>query len=152
MVSESVRRRRTEAQRHIAPAAAGSGAARGPPRISVPAVRRDANRCDSADTDGVRSNKGIRAVAQVACHFLCEAVRSKGSTGATLVCGLYRLFPVDSRDHGYRDPFMSDCQRLADTPHRSRIEVALRVGAGIRHVFEWCADIPEADQSMDEIA
>lgn len=61
-------------------------------------------------------------------------------------------FPPTIITTGARDLLLSDCQRLAEKLQQEDIEVQLRVWEGMWHVFEWYADIPEADLSMDEIA
>jgi monoterpene epsilon-lactone hydrolase len=61
-------------------------------------------------------------------------------------------FPPTIITTGVRDLLLSDCQRLAEKFRQANIDVQLRVWEGMWHVFEWYADIPEADLSMDEIA
>ena len=53
---------------------------------------------------------------------------------------------------GTRELFLSDCERLAEKMAAADIDVRLSVRELMWHVFEWYVDIPEADESLDEIA
>lgn len=61
-------------------------------------------------------------------------------------------FPATIITTGTRELFRSDCERLATIMQQAEIDVRLRIWEGMWHTFEWYVDIPEADQSMDEIA
>lgn len=61
-------------------------------------------------------------------------------------------FPPTLITTGSRELFQSDCVRLADSMRKAKIDVRLRVWEGMWHTFEWYYEIPEAEQSMDEIA
>ena len=61
-------------------------------------------------------------------------------------------FPSTLITTGTRELFLSDCKRLETVLRQSGVDVTLRIWDGMWHVFEWYADIPEADQSIDEIA
>lgn len=61
-------------------------------------------------------------------------------------------FPPTLITTGTRELFLSDCERLARIMQQAAIDVRLRIWTGMWHTFEWYVDIPEADQSMDEIA
>lgn len=62
------------------------------------------------------------------------------------------VFPPTLITTGTRELFLSDCERLATIMQQAEIDVRLRVWEGMWHAFEWYADIPEADQSLNEIA
>ncbi len=61
-------------------------------------------------------------------------------------------FPPTIITTGTRELFLSDCERLAEKMRTSGIDVRLNVWEHMWHVFEWYADIPEADASLDDIA
>lgn len=61
-------------------------------------------------------------------------------------------FPPTLITSGTRDLFLSDCARLSTRMRRSGVEASLHVWEGMWHVFEFYPDLPEARQSLDEIA
>jgi acetyl esterase/lipase len=61
-------------------------------------------------------------------------------------------FPRTLITTGTRDLFLSDCARLSTKMRASGIDCELRVWEGMWHVFEFYAELPEADQSLAEIA
>jgi acetyl esterase/lipase len=61
-------------------------------------------------------------------------------------------FPPTLITTGTRDLFLSDCARLSTRMRASGIKAELRVWEGMWHVFEYYQDIPEARQSLAEIA
>ncbi|WP_374381555.1 alpha/beta hydrolase [Dongia sp.] len=69
---------------------------------------------------------------------------------------IYADFPADFPKTlittGTRDLFLSDCARLSTKLRAACIDCELRVFEGMWHVFEFEADLPEADQSLAEIA
>ncbi|MDY0874093.1 alpha/beta hydrolase [Dongia rigui] len=69
---------------------------------------------------------------------------------------IYANFPADFPKTlittGTRDLFLSDCARLSTKMRAAGIACELRVFEGMWHVFEFEADLPEADQSLAEIA
>lgn len=69
---------------------------------------------------------------------------------------IYADFPADFPKTlittGTRDLFLSDCARLSTKMRAAGITCELRVWEGMWHVFEFEADLPEADQSLAEIA
>jgi acetyl esterase/lipase len=69
---------------------------------------------------------------------------------------IYADFPADFPKTlittGTRDLFLSDCARLSTKMRAAGIACELRVWEGMWHVFEFEADLPEADQSLAEIA
>jgi acetyl esterase/lipase len=69
---------------------------------------------------------------------------------------IYADFPADFPKTlittGTRDLFLSDCARLSTKMRGAGIACELRVWEGMWHVFEFEADLPEADQSLAEIA
>ena len=61
-------------------------------------------------------------------------------------------FPKTLITTGTRDLFLSDCARLSTKLRAAGVDCELRVWEGMWHVFEFEADLPEADQSLAEIA
>jgi acetyl esterase/lipase len=61
-------------------------------------------------------------------------------------------FPKTLITTGTRDLFLSDCARLSTKLRAAGVDCELRVFEGMWHVFEFEADLPEADQSLAEIA
>ena len=61
-------------------------------------------------------------------------------------------FPKTLITTGTRDLFLSDCARLSTKMRAAGIDCELRVWEGMWHVFEFEANLPEADQSLAEIA
>lgn len=61
-------------------------------------------------------------------------------------------FPSTLITTGTRELFRSDCERLTARMREAGIDVQLRVWQDMWHAFEWYTHIPEAQQSMDEIA
>ena len=61
-------------------------------------------------------------------------------------------FPSTLITTGTRDLFVSDCQRLEAKMSKAGIDVQLNIWKGMWHVFEWYPEIPEAQQSLDQIA
>ncbi len=61
-------------------------------------------------------------------------------------------FPPTIITTGTREGFLSDCARLSTKMRQAGIDVRLHVWEGMWHSFEWYYDVPEADQSLDEIA
>ncbi len=61
-------------------------------------------------------------------------------------------FPSTLITTGTRDLFVGDCQRLASKMKQADIDVQLNIWKGMWHVFEWYPEIPEAQQSLDQIA
>ncbi len=61
-------------------------------------------------------------------------------------------FPTTLITTGTRDLFLSDCQRLEQKMKNAGIQVQLTTWLGMWHVFEWYDDIPEAQQSLDQIS
>ncbi len=51
-----------------------------------------------------------------------------------------------------RDLLMSDSARLSTVMRRAGVEVSLHLWEGMWHVFEYTPEIPEAGQSLEEIA
>lgn len=61
-------------------------------------------------------------------------------------------FPPTLITTGTRDLLMSDCARLSTVMRRAGVEVGLNLWEGMWHVFECYPEIPEGQQSLDEIA
>ncbi|MEM7226308.1 MAG: alpha/beta hydrolase [Pseudomonadota bacterium] len=61
-------------------------------------------------------------------------------------------FPPTLVTSGTRDLLLSGCVRLARVMREAGAPVDLRVWEGMWHVFEWYANIPEAEASLAEIA
>ena len=61
-------------------------------------------------------------------------------------------FPPTLITTGTREGFLSDCARLSTTMRQAGIDAHLHVWEGMWHTFEWYFEVPEADQSLDEIA
>lgn len=61
-------------------------------------------------------------------------------------------FPPTLITTGTRELFLGDCARLSTAMRRAGIDTRLHVWEGMWHTFEWYYTVPEADQSMDEIA
>jgi len=61
-------------------------------------------------------------------------------------------FPKTLITTGTRDLFLSDCARLSTKMRAAGIDCELRVWEGMWHVFEFEANLPEADLSLTEIA
>jgi acetyl esterase/lipase len=61
-------------------------------------------------------------------------------------------FPKTLITTGTRDLFLSDCARLSTKLRAAGIDCELRVWEGMWHVFEFEANLPEADASLEEIA
>ncbi len=61
-------------------------------------------------------------------------------------------FPPTFITTGTRDLLMSQCVRLAQLLRRAGVDADLRVWDGLWHVFEFYDEIPEAEQSLREIA
>ncbi|MBI2253634.1 MAG: alpha/beta hydrolase [Proteobacteria bacterium] len=61
-------------------------------------------------------------------------------------------FPKTLITTGTRDLFLSDCARLSTKMRAAGIACELRVWEGMWHVFEFEADLPEAEASLKEIA
>ena len=61
-------------------------------------------------------------------------------------------FPPTLITTGTREGFLSDCARLSTIMRQAGVDVRLHVWEGMWHTFEWYFDVPEADQSLDEIA
>ncbi|MDA9009631.1 alpha/beta hydrolase [Alphaproteobacteria bacterium] len=61
-------------------------------------------------------------------------------------------FPPTLITTGTRDYLLSDCVRLAAKLRQAKVDVSLNLWEGMWHVFEYYPDIPEAAQSLEEIA
>ena len=61
-------------------------------------------------------------------------------------------FPPTLITTGTREGFLSDCARLSTSMRQAGVDVRLHVWEGMWHTFEWYFEVPEADQSLDEIA
>lgn len=61
-------------------------------------------------------------------------------------------FPPTLITTGTRELFLSDCARLSTRMRRAGVDTRFHVWEGMWHVFEWWPEVPEADESMDEIA
>jgi len=61
-------------------------------------------------------------------------------------------FPPTLFTTGTRELFLSDCTRLSTAMRRAGVDARLHVWEGMWHTFEWYEEVPEAEQSMDEIA
>lgn len=61
-------------------------------------------------------------------------------------------FPPTLITSGTRDLLLSDCARLATKLRQAGVAAELRVFEGMWHVFEYYADLPEAEASLREIA
>ena len=61
-------------------------------------------------------------------------------------------FPPSLITTGTRDLFMSDCARLSTALRQAGVDAHLHLWEGLWHVFEWYPDLPEAAQSLDEVA
>ncbi len=61
-------------------------------------------------------------------------------------------FPPTLITTGTREGFLSDCARLSTIMRQAGVDVRLHVWEGMWHTFEWYFEVPEADQSLDEIA
>jgi monoterpene epsilon-lactone hydrolase len=61
-------------------------------------------------------------------------------------------FPATLITTGTRELFHGDCARLSTAMRRAGVDARLHVWEGMWHTFEWYLEIPEAEQSMDEIA
>jgi monoterpene epsilon-lactone hydrolase len=76
--------------------------------------------------------------------------------GDPLLSPLYadfpKIFPQTLITTGTRDLFLSDCARLSTRMRQAGIDCELRVWEGMWHVFEYYIDLPEARQSLREIA
>lgn len=60
-------------------------------------------------------------------------------------------FPPTLITSGTRDLLLSDCARLSTKLRGAGVAAELRVWEGMWHVFEYYADLPEADASLKEI-
>lgn len=61
-------------------------------------------------------------------------------------------FPPTLITTGTRDLLLSDCARLSTKLRQAGVVAELRVFEGMWHVFEYYADLPEAEASLREIA
>ncbi len=61
-------------------------------------------------------------------------------------------FPPTLITSGTRDLLLSDCARLSMKLRQAGVAAELRVFEGMWHVFEYYADLPEAEASLREIA
>jgi len=61
-------------------------------------------------------------------------------------------FPPTLITTGTRDLLMSDCARLSTVMRRAGVDVSLHLWEGMWHVFEYYPEIPEGQQSLEEIA
>jgi monoterpene epsilon-lactone hydrolase len=61
-------------------------------------------------------------------------------------------FPPTLITTGTRDLLMSDCARLSTRMRGAGVDTRFHVWEGMWHVFEWWSEVPEAEESMDEIA
>lgn len=61
-------------------------------------------------------------------------------------------FPPTLITTGTRDLFLSDCARLSTRMRQAGVDAGLHVWEGMWHVFEFYPELPEAGQSLDEIA
>jgi acetyl esterase/lipase len=61
-------------------------------------------------------------------------------------------FPPTLITTGTRDLLMSDSARLSTVLRRAGVEVSLNLWEGMWHVFEYYPEIPEGQQSLEEIA
>lgn len=61
-------------------------------------------------------------------------------------------FPPTLITTGTRDLFLSDCARLSTKMRQSGVDASLHLWEGMWHVFEFYPDVPEASQSLDEVA
>jgi acetyl esterase/lipase len=61
-------------------------------------------------------------------------------------------FPATLVTSGTRDLLLSDCARLTTVMRRAGVEATIHVWEGMWHVFEHTHDIPEARESIIEIA
>ncbi|MFQ5981829.1 MAG: alpha/beta hydrolase [Woeseiaceae bacterium] len=61
-------------------------------------------------------------------------------------------FPPTLITTGTRELCLSDCARLSTVLRRAGVDARLHVWEGMWHTFEWYHEVPEAEQSMGEIA
>ena len=61
-------------------------------------------------------------------------------------------FPPTIITTGTRDLLLSDCARLSAKLRKAGVEVNLQVAEGMWHVFEYYAAVPEAEDSLKNIA
>ena len=61
-------------------------------------------------------------------------------------------FPPVLITSGTRDALMGQCTRLAQVLREAGVDVDLRIRDGLWHVFEFYDELPEARQSLEEIA
>jgi acetyl esterase/lipase len=115
--------------------------------------------CDITDTgDTNRSLMGLDPTLDYELHLAEAAAAYAGGRDLTdpLVSPLYADygpgFPPTLITTGTRDLFLSDCARLSTQLRQAGAEARLHVWEGMWHVFEWYPDLPEAQQSLDEIA
>jgi acetyl esterase/lipase len=115
--------------------------------------------CDISDTgDSNRTLSGLDPTLDYAPHLKEAAAAYAGGRDLTdpLVSPLYGDyrpgFPPSLITSGTRDLLLSDCARLSTALRRAGVDARLHVWEGMWHVFEWYPDLPEAQQSLDEIA
>jgi acetyl esterase/lipase len=115
--------------------------------------------CDITSTGDSNSTlAGLDPTLDYAPHLEEAAAAYAGDQDQTdpLVSPLYadyrRGFPPTLITTGTRDLLLSDCARLSTAMRRAGVDARLHVWEGMWHVFEWYPDLPEARQSLDEIA
>lgn len=92
-------------------------------------------------------------------HYVQIAAQAYAASGnaatpdlSPLFASYDRGFPPTMITSGTRDLLLSDSVRLSRVLQRSGIHVDLRVWDGLWHVFQFYSDIPEARESLAEIA
>jgi len=115
--------------------------------------------CDITSTgDSSRTLAGLDPTLDYSLHLRDSAAAYAGDRDHkdALISPLYadyrRGFPPTLITTGTRDLLLSDCARLSTTLRLAGVEAILHVWEGMWHVFEWYPDLPEAQQSLDEIA
>ena len=115
--------------------------------------------CDVTSTGDTHSTlSGLDPTLDYAPHLAEAAAAYAGGRALTdpLVSPLYGDyrpdFPPTLVTTGTRDLLLSDCARLSTKLRRAGVDTRLHVWEGLWHVFEWYPDIPEAQESLDEIA
>jgi acetyl esterase/lipase len=115
--------------------------------------------CDITSTgDSNRTLAGLDPTLDYAPHLEQAAAAYAGDRDlkdplVSPLYGDYRPgFPPTLITTGTRDLLLSDCARLSTAMRLAGIDATLHVWEGMWHVFEWYPDLPEAQQSLDEIA
>ena len=115
--------------------------------------------CDITSTgDSTRTLAGLDPTLEYKLHLRDSAAAYAGERDQkeVLISPLYADyrpgFPPTLITTGTRDLLLSDCARLSTVMRQAGVAATLHVWEGMWHVFEWYPDLPEAQQSLDEIA